>query len=356
MKQTRVLVVDDSAFMRQVISNILNEDNLIKVVGTARNGQDALQKIKILQPDLVTLDIEMPIMDGLTTLTKIMETNPLPVIMVSSHTSKGADATLKALEKGAVDFIAKPAGVNISEVKEEIIHKVKVASRININKSLKETKVPKTRINITSSSTTSFPNRDNYHQIVMIGTSTGGPKALQEVLPLLPENFPAPVLVVQHMPPGFTKSLADRLNSISAITIKEAEPKEVVRAGVVYIAPGDFHLTIEKRFDNVLAINLTKDSLVSGHRPSVNVMMDSVCNNFSGKIIGVIMTGMGNDGTEGMKLIKLRQGATIAEDESTCVVYGMPKAAIQARCVDVVVPLFEIANTIIKQVKVRREE
>ncbi|MBS4024784.1 MAG: chemotaxis protein CheB [Clostridia bacterium] len=188
-------------------------------------------------------------------------------------------------------------------------------------------------------------------KILLIGTSTGGPKALQEVLPLLPENFPAPILIVQHMPPGFTKSLANRLNSLAAVLVKEAEDGEVLQKGVAYIAPGDFHLTIAKHHNNYLAVKLTKDPVVNGHRPSVNVMMESVCYNYNGKIIGVIMTGMGSDGTEGMKLIKGKNGITIAEAESTCIVFGMPKAAIQANCIDLTVPLHDIADIITKSMR-----
>jgi two-component system chemotaxis response regulator CheB len=348
---TKVLVVDDSAFMRKIISDIIDEDIHLNVVGTARNGQDALQKINILKPDVITLDVEMPLMDGITTLEQIMTTNPVPVIMLSGLTSEGAEATVKALERGAVDFIAKPVGINISQLKDELIYKIKTAAKVKVNKTIKhpDSRQPRRLIvsNLPVGKTALFGNAD---KILVMGTSTGGPKALQEVLPLLPENFPAPILIVQHMPPGFTKSLANRLNSLCAIRVKEAEEGEVLYQGVAYIAPGDFHLTIAK--DNYhLVVKLTTDPLVNGHRPSVSVMMESVCNNFHGKIIGVIMTGMGSDGVEGMKLIKEKKGITIAEAEETCVVFGMPKAAIQANCIDQIIPLHDIADETIKSMR-----
>ncbi|MDW7675079.1 MAG: chemotaxis response regulator protein-glutamate methylesterase [Bacillota bacterium] len=346
MAKTKVLVVDDSAFMRQVLSDIISFDKSIEVIGTARNGIDALAKIESLKPDVITLDVQMPVMDGFTTLELIMTKYELPVIMLSSLTSEGTEATVKALEKGAVDFILKPVGFDMSQLKAELISKIKLAAKVNVHKPLTIQKnITIKPVNLLKSK---CPHKAD--QIVLIGTSTGGPKALQEVLPLFPKNFPAPILVVQHMPPGFTKSLAERLNSLSAITVKEAEHGEAIEPGFAYIAPGDYHLMINNN-QKCISIKLTKDNLVSGHRPSVNVMMTSVCENFKGYIIGVILTGMGSDGTEGMKFINKIKGRTIAEDESTCVVYGMPKAAVLAGCVDIVVPIFDITSTIIKSLR-----
>lgn len=344
----KVLIVDDSAFMRQVLSDIINNDTNLTVVATARNGEDALEKTNKLKPDVITLDVEMPVMDGLETLDAIMSNNPLPIIMLSSFTKEGADLTVKALEKGAIDFITKPSHLDIAKVKHQLINKIKIAAKVNVKKNKLLTSQPPTKIeaeNYQKQCSTS-----EIKQIILIGTSTGGPRALQEVIPHLPANLPAPVLVVQHMPPGFTKSLANRLNSISAIEVKEAEHGELIQTGKVYIAPGDYHLETDNS-NGCLTVNLTKSPPNSGHRPSVNVMMQAVCERFSGLIVGVIMTGMGSDGTEGFKLIKAKMGRTVAEAESTCVVYGMPKSAIKANVVDKVVPLNEISNTIIKMLK-----
>jgi len=344
-----VLVVDDSAFMRKVIIDILNSDNEIKVVDTAKNGQEALAKIKALKPDVVTLDIEMPVMDGLRCLKELSTEDFIPVVMLSSLTKEGAEATLQALEYGAVDFITKPA--NIFEMtsdnkKLEIIEKVKVAKNALKIKKYKTTDIHvKPKYEIIKSS--------NIKNIVAIGTSTGGPKALQDVIPLIPGDVPAAFLVVQHMPPGFTKSLAERLNSLSEVTVKEAEDKEIVKPGFVYIAPGDYHMLTDKVDGNSIRIRLSQEPPVGGHRPAVTPMMESLSDTGLKNIIAVIMTGMGGDGSEGVvKIKKKNNGYIIAQDEKTCVVYGMPKVAVQTGVVDAIVPLKGITNEILKMVGV----
>ncbi|MDP4093819.1 MAG: chemotaxis response regulator protein-glutamate methylesterase [Bacillota bacterium] len=349
----KVLVVDDSAFMRRVISDILDGDPEIKVISTATNGVDAIEKAKTLQPDLITLDIEMPLMNGLSCLQELLKTRFLPVIMLSSLTKAGTEYTIKALEYGAVDFIAKPE--NIFEMtgegkKKEIIDKVKTAGR------LKKTKVNTLPNDLFEEN--GFANKESTNSkieyIVAIGTSTGGPKALQSVIPLIPGNIPAAFLVVQHMPPGFTKSLAERLNSVSKVIVKEAEDGEIVKAGHVYIAPGDYHMAFEKNNPDGLKIKTTRDAPVSGHRPAVNYMMDSLSQTGIKNVIGVIMTGMGGDGSDGVVMLKRNNsGYIIAQDEETCVVYGMPKMAVQTGVVDAVVPLNKITSEIIRIVGVR---
>lgn len=341
-EKIRVMVVDDSAFMRRVISDILNGSGDIEVVGTARNGAEALEKIKELAPDVVTLDVEMPVMDGITCLRKMLSVRPIPVIMLSSVTREGADSTLNALEYGAVDFITKPTGLfkmSGEDKKKEIIEKVKIAKISSINKRYTRNIVhTKPKDDIIKSS--------NITKLVAIGTSTGGPRALQEVICGISGNIPAAFLIVQHMPPGFTKSLADRLNGISELTVKEAEDGELLKAGYAYIAPGDYHMRVYAQ-QGGLVIKLTREPPVSGHRPSVNVMMDSLSETGLKDIIAVIMTGMGSDGSEGVKKLKSsNNGYVIAQDEKSCVVYGMPKSAVQTGAVDAVVPLKEITKEI----------
>lgn len=352
MPKTKVLVVDDSAFMRKVISDIINSDSNLEVIGKARDGNDAIKKIKELNPDVVTMDIEMPSMDGLSALAKIMRENPVPIIMLSSLTKAGTEQTVKALSLGAVDFIPKPSGqisLDIDKVKDEIIRKIKIAADTkknlhnfnNINQFIedKTTKVEK------------LLNKSKpLNKLVVIGTSTGGPKALHQVIPNLPNTLDAAILIVQHMPAGFTKSLAERLDSISNLQVKEAEDGELIVPGCVYVAPGDYHLTVKaNRLGNKqLFISLNQLPPYGGHRPSVDVMFNSVADQFWGHIVGVVMTGMGRDGAEGIVNIKNKGGLAIAEDQSSCIVYGMPRAAIETRKVDKIAPLNDISHEILR--------
>lgn len=350
----KVLVVDDSAFMRKMLSEIINSDPDLHVVGTARNGQDALQKIKEMDPDVVTMDIEMPEMNGLKALENIMQTNPLPIIMLSSLTKVGAEQTLQALQYGAVDFIAKPSGqisLDIDKLTDEIIRKIKIAAG---------TKKKLEKFNIINSITLPF-NRPaiekgpvslkQLNKLIVIGTSTGGPKALNQVIPKFPSNLDAGILIVQHMPAGFTKSLAERLNSISNVRVKEAEDGETIHPGCAYIAPGDYHLKVLSHKNanaQNLVVKLDQTSPRGGHRPSVDEMLISVAEQFWGQIVAVIMTGMGNDGTQGLQYIKAKGGKVIAEHQSSCVVYGMPKSAIESGNVNKIAPLNEITEEVLK--------
>lgn len=346
----KVLIVDDSAFMRKVLTDLFATDSEFTVLDPARNGKDAIDKIKRFKPDVVTLDVEMPIMDGLSALETIMRDNPTPVVMVSSLTREGADATIQALEKGAVDFVAKTAGPisSIENIRTEILAKCRAAARANVRQLMRPqpgTTPPSPAVPITFSTPVS-------EQIVAIGTSTGGPRALQEVLTRLPGNLPCGVVIVQHMPPGFTKSLSDRLNSLCALTIKEAENNDVIRPGLVLVTPGDYHLTLERSGANTIA-KLNQDPPIGGHRPSVDPLLESVAKIYGRQALGVILTGMGHDGSKGMKAIKSHHGFTIAEDQSTTVVFGMPKSAIELGVVDKVIPLPGIATEIVKHLQTK---
>lgn len=342
----KVLVVDDSAFMRKLVSDLLNSSPGLTVIDTARNGLEAMEKIKRMRPDVITMDIEMPGMDGLSALKLIMEQCPIPVVMLSSLTKNGAEVTLKALELGAVDFVAKASGpiANISAIAEELVHKVHAAAKANFMATLKPA-------GIKPGPSMQLPCKfAKGERVVAIGTSTGGPRALQEILTKIPAPFPSGILIVQHMPPGFTKSLAERLNSLSAIRIKEAEHGDVIRPGLALIAPGDYHMRVERMANRQVRVNISQDALIGGHRPAVDPLFLSVAEVYSEHTVGVVLTGMGHDGTIGLKAIKEHGGHTIAEDQSTAIVYGMPRAAKESGAVDKMVPLPLVASTIIEYV------
>lgn len=345
----RVLVVDDSAFMRKVIQQILIEDPDIEICGVARDGMEALRIAKEKSPDVITLDVEMPVMDGITCLERLLVQGKYGVVMVSSLTTEGAAATIRALELGAVDFFPKPSNLfSISQDarKRELIDKVRVAGQARTHLL---SPVPTPKAAVVKPVTTAFRS-DGFKTLVALGISTGGPRALQSVIPNLPATLPAPVLIVQHMPPGFTKSLAARLNDISEIAVREAENGDELRAGVVYIAPGDHHIDLT-RDAGKLRIRLDQQSPpVNGFRPSADYLFDAVRRSGIRDCIGVIMTGMGADGSRGLRDLKSNNGAhIIAQDEKSCSVFGMPRAAIELGCVDEVVPLESIAACITKK-------
>lgn len=344
----RILIVDDSPFMRKILKDILEADKEILVVGEAKNGKEALDKIPILKPDLVTLDVEMPIMDGITSLKHIISKHQLPVIMISSLTMEGATLTLKALEEGAIDFIPKPKNIfNLGKatIKGEIINKVKAAAKakppIKYQKSQVVIKPNKTR-----------PIKEvKFDYIVSIATSTGGPRALQYVLPSIPEDINGSIVVVQHMPPNFTRSLADRLNTLSGIRVKEGENGERLKRGYCYVAPGDFHMTVEKD-RNGPYIALNKDPAIKGLRPAADVLMKSVAKLEDFNKLAIIMTGMGSDGSQGVLDIKKSNGYVIAQDKESSAVFGMPKSAIETNLVDKILPLNKIVGEIVNIVGV----
>lgn len=342
----RVLVVDDSSFMRKFITDIISANRQLEVIGTAIDGREAVQKTIELKPDVITLDVEMPEMDGLEALRIIMQKCPTPVVMLSNQTRVGAEATVRALELGAVDFVAKPSGnisLDLDKIQDELILKVKVAARIyqRVSKQSTFPEVELAKIEKLNISTGLAPA---LQKLVAIGTSTGGPRALQTVLSRIPGNIPAGIVIVQHMPKGFTGSLARRLDEISQIRVKEAEEGDEVVAGTAYLAPGDKHMQL-KRIGDKLVVRLSEAEPVSGHRPSVDVMMDSTVD-CGLPVIGVLLTGMGSDGVQGLTRIKEFNGVTIAEDQSTCVVWGMPRAAVEKNAADRVVPLPDIAGEI----------
>jgi two-component system chemotaxis response regulator CheB len=348
----RVLVVDDSALMRLMISDILNSDKEIEVVATARDGEDGIIKVTELNPDVVTLDVEMPHLDGLHALGYIMSEIPTPVVMVSAYTQKGAEATLRALEYGAVDFVSKPSGPisrDIRTVGDELIAKVKTAATVDLDK-LKFIQPKKVSENYIK------PRSQKDVQgvkVVAIGASTGGPRALGQMLPQLDPDIPAGILIVQHMPKGFTKAFAGRLDRESRIEVKEAEGGDRIEQGKALIAPGDYHMIVKRKiFGKKTAgvISLNQEPPVYGLRPTVDAMMLSMAKVYGNRAVGVILTGMGSDGAKGMKAIKKNKGKTIVQDKDTCVVYGMPKAAVKERAVDKVVPVDKIAEEIMEMV------
>ncbi len=338
----KVMIVDDSAFMRFAISQQLNEHPEITVIGTASNGRDALKLIPKLQPDVITLDVEMPHMDGLTTLRHIMTEFPRPVIMFSNLTKEGAAETIQALMLGAVDFIAKPVNrVDIREVMKDMTLKIVQVARAKVKYVQLH---PLVRSAAKRPETTAKKLRAYQKDtpVILIGSSTGGPGALSEVIPMLPHDFPSPVLIVQHMPAGFTHSLSERLNLISQLSVKEAEPGDPLMVGQVLLAPGGFHMTI----DESEHIALNQKPTVHGVRPAVDVTLTSLIQRFGKNVVAVIMTGMGSDGTHGASLLHNDGGYVIAEDESTCVVWGMPRSVVEAGAADAVLPRPQIVSAI----------
>jgi len=345
-KKIKVLIVDDSAFMRHFFEAMLNEDPHIEVVGTAVDAYDAREKIKALNPDVITLDIEMPGMDGLTFLEKIMKLRPTPVVMVSTLTQKGADSTIRALEIGAVDYVSKPASPedadNLDALKDEMVGKIRTASISNVRS------IERSKIKHEDNGTVQFPlGKAVKRKFIAIGASTGGVEALKEVLFRMPANSP-PIMVVQHMPANFTKSFAERLNGLCQMTVHEAEDGQEILAGNVYIAPGNKHLTVEKYAGRYIC-RVKINELVSGHRPSVDVLFNSVAECIGGNVVGVILTGMGKDGANGMLTMKKAGAINIGQNEDTCVVYGMPKEAYENGSVDIEMPLQDMAKEIVKR-------
>ncbi|MGH9676154.1 MAG: protein-glutamate methylesterase/protein-glutamine glutaminase [Candidatus Acidiferrum sp.] len=344
-ERIRVLVVDDSALMRKLIPAILARDSSIEVVGTAMDGAFALKKIEELDPDVVTLDLEMPRMDGIETLRLIMRRAPLPVILFSTHSKEGAYSTFKALALGAVDFVAKPkdaAAGNLDTIADQLIAKIKVAKRAAGRK------LPPA---VVTESPTGFkkftgvalpPNR-----IIAIGISTGGPNALQYVLSQIPADFPASILIVQHMPEGFTEMFAKRMDECCALGVQEARSGDMLLAGRVLICPGNRHIMVRRMPRGDTAV-LSDGPPVNGHRPSVDVLFHSVAQQFGPTAVGVLMTGMGEDGAEGLGAIKAAGGMTIAQSEDTCVVSGMPRAAIVKGYANKVVPLDAMGAFLLK--------
>jgi len=344
-KKIEVLVADDSALMRKNIKAMLESDSDIRVIALARNGEDTIEKAKQYRPDVITLDINMPKMDGITALQILVEENIAPIIMLSSLTKEGALITFEAIELGAFDYVAKPGGtvsLNIKQIRDELVNKVKAAAN---GKSLSKLNRQKGRINIKERKYKST----NKRKAVAIGISTGGPKTLLDVIPHLPEDLPADIYIVQHMPPSFTKSFAQRLNNNSKIKVIEAEAGVIAEKGLGVLGKGGYHLTIFKKLNGNIIIrtpSIPKLMFV----PSVNVMMESVLSVYGENTIGVLMTGMGDDGADAMVKIKRNGGVTIAESEETSIVFGMPREAIERGGADYIEPSYNIAEKIIQAV------
>jgi len=349
MPKIRVLIIDDSALMRQVLTTLLSKDREIEVIGSAPDPFIAREKIKALNPDVLTLDVEMPKMDGLTFLEKLMRGHPMPVVMVSSLTEAGCQTTLRALELGAVDFITKPKidlREGMEEVAQDLIFKVKAAAQAKVRgmgggsgvggKGVAIPLVPGGAMIKTTDT------------IIAIGSSTGGTEAVKDVLMALPPNTP-PILITQHMPERFTKSWADRMNTLCRISVKEAEDGDSVLPGHALVAPGSYHMSLV-RSGARYTVRINQDPPVNRHRPSVDVLFASVAQYAGANAVGVILTGMGGDGAKEMLTMKQAGAFTIAQDEASCVVFGMPKEAIKLGGVDKVLPLSEIPAAIVDYV------
>ena len=349
----KVLIVDDSYFMRKILQDILTDSNeAIRVVDTAINGLEAVEKTKKLKPDVITMDVEMPRMNGLVALEKIMQEQPTPVVMLSSHTEKGNETTIRALELGAVDCIAKPAGRvlgNIRSIQGELIEKIKVAALCRPQyrpSALLENVSSKKISSLVLSPASNGIKRDNFATfIVAIASSTGGPRALNELFSHINQNSSSAFVIVQHISVGFTKALARRLGEVSPLAVSEADKDAYLKAGCVYLAPGGYHLVLQGTPGHFrFAYDDSPPRL--GVKPSADIMMASVAKVASKDCLGVVLTGMGRDGTVGLKSIRSVGGKTFAQDAESCVVYGMPKSAVDAKVIDRQLPLAAIANEI----------
>ena len=350
--QIRVLIVDDSAFMRSALTSMIASDPDLWVVGTARDGNDALRRIPGLDPDVITLDVEMPGWNGLETLRHIMAEYPRPVIMVSSVTVDNAEITFNALAAGAFDYVPKQlaaGSLDIVHVRNDLIAKIKAAAQSRVGSPFHSLvrKPSRPVAPIGYDDTVAVP------EIVALGTSTGGPKALQEILPALPLDLPVPIVIVQHMPVGFTGPFAKRLDDLCAVSIREAAHQEAIQPGVVYIAPAGIQFTVEGTISHPV-ISLSEKPAHQLHVPSVDVMMQSVAGIFCSRAMGIIMTGMGSDGAQGMKEIHRAGGFTIGQDEASCAVYGMPRVCAEMGILTRVVPLAQIPAEIVRATRHRK--
>lgn len=343
-----VLVVDDSAFMRKVIRDLIEALPGFRVIGTARNGEHALEQVHALDPDIVTLDIEMPELDGLQALGYIMAETPRPVVMLSA--ADGADGgrgalTLRALELGAIDFVRKPTGAqahDLSGVASRLGQALAAAAQANLRGARVLARPPVGTRRPTPAAT-------HVRRVVVIAASTGGPRALADLVPLLPASLPAAVVVVQHMPAGFTRSLAERLDGMSHCTVREAAHGTVLQPGVVLIAPGGTHCVLERTAANV-ACRLDNSPPVWGVRPAADLLFRSAATLFGASVLGVVLTGMGKDGAEGLARIKAAGGRGLAQDQATSTIFGMPSAAIHAGGTDEVVPIGDMASALTRWV------
>ncbi|HHR6051004.1 TPA: protein-glutamate methylesterase/protein-glutamine glutaminase [Providencia alcalifaciens] len=347
MKKIKVLCVDDSALMRQLMREIINSHNDMEVVDTAPDPYVARDLIKQLEPDVITLDVEMPRMDGIDFLEKLMRLHPIPVVMVSTLTSKGSEVTLKALELGAVDFVTKPQ-IGIRETmmsyRDMIGEKIRAAAMSKMSQRNRFARTEKKASEPVTLAKPLTPYVCN-NRVIAVGASTGGTEAIRQFLEMLPRECP-PVVITQHMPAGFTRSFAERLNKLCALTVKEAEHNEILQKGCAYIAPGDSHMLIADKGKGYQVV-LEQSEPVNRHRPSVDVLFDSVAKHVGRKCIGILLTGMGMDGAKGLLNLRQQGAFTYAQNESSCVVFGMPRAAIEMNAADEVLDLLKIAPSVL---------
>lgn len=345
MKQYGVLIVDDSSFMRRSISIIIERDPQFFIIGIARNGLDAIEKIQRLKPDVVTMDVEMPEMDGISAIKEIMKTCPVPVVMLSNHTESGTRSALKALELGAIDFFLKSSLVGEyaeDETINDFLGKLKVIADSHKVKNNEEDAGANTELEHIK-----CDEKKMKRELLIIGCSTGGPSALQSILPRFVSDLCRTIIVIQHMPPGFTGPLAERFDTICNLNVKEVENGEMLKRGKIYIAPAGFQTLLEKNKDNNIVFKVEDVKGVdSVYKPSINVTLNSAAPIFEDKLLVVILTGMGNDGLIGCKSIKSNNGYIIVEAEESCIVYGMPKVVYEAGLADVQVPLSNMFETI----------
>jgi two-component system, chemotaxis family, protein-glutamate methylesterase/glutaminase len=381
-KKIRVLVVDDSAFMRKVLLSIISADPSLEVAGEARDGREAVSQTAALNPDVITMDINMPHMDGLQATEAIMSSNPKPIVIVSSESREGADTTLKALELGAIDFVAKPSSgidLDMNSVRDELCRKIKVAAKVRVVRTAVRTKLGQEiaasspRIDpslptgyspdaiaardamraaaakpsaFASGAASSLGKANGRFPIVVLAASTGGPATLMKLVPLFPKDFPGAVLLIQHMPGSFTAQFSQQLQEVSSIKVKEAEPGEIIAQGTVYVCPGSHHM----RVSQTGRLTLDEGPRINGYRPCCDVTLETAAD-FAGNMgIGVILTGMGNDGTQGVQRMKSAGGHVLAQDEATSVIFGMNAEAIKTGAVDQIVPLENIYAAIEKRV------
>jgi len=355
-KKIKVFMVDDSAVIRLALRKLLESDKDIEIIGYARNGKEALEQLKIHKPDVITLDVEMPVMNGIETLKEIITMpHPIPVIMVSSITKAGAQVTLEALNLGALDFVTKPSAsssLELERVKNDLISKVKGAAGVEPKhiatiaaQVLKENKT--TVSSKLSISVDTF--KKSKYKVVLIGISTGGPPALQEILPQFPKEFPLPIVVAQHMPPGFTKPMAERFDKLSPLNVNEAKDGDILKPGKIFIGKAGFHIKIKKR-GSTAYLNITEEPKDTLYHPQIDIMFETAAEVFGGDVIAVIMTGMGSDGTEGLKQLKMHNAFVIGQNKETSAIYGMPKVAYESGVVDKILPLKQIPETIIKKI------
>ncbi|MFN4200109.1 MAG: chemotaxis response regulator protein-glutamate methylesterase [Fervidobacterium gondwanense] len=340
-EKIKVMIVDDSPFMRMILKDIIDKEPDMELVAAAKDGMEAVELALKHRPDVITMDVEMPKLNGIEALKEIIKRAPSRIIMVSSLTEEGAEITLLALELGAVDFVTKPSGsvsMNFRKMGPELVQKIRDAMKISLNQVVLRRK-PLAGLKVKAMVS---------GKIVVIGSSTGGPRSLDLVIPALPKEFPAPILLVQHMPPGFTKSLAQRLDRISALTVKEAEDGDVLKPGWVYVAPGDIHMGIKYQDRKGIIYLDKKTEKINNVRPAVDYTLDKVAEIYKENTVAVILTGMGKDGTKGAFKVKFFKGTVIAESQETCVVYGMPKSVVEEGYADFVLPADKIPEKLVE--------